>query len=84
MSEAEQHISALLSEERVFEPSEAFRAQAVIQDPAIYEQAEADPEAFWAEQAERIDWDQKWDRVLDWDNPQIGRASCRERVYGPV
>ena len=35
MSEAEQHIAALLSEERVFEPSAAFRARAVVQDPAI-------------------------------------------------
>ena len=29
--------------------------------------------AFWAEQAERLDWDKKWDRVLDWDNPPFAK-----------
>ena len=30
-------------------------------------------EAFWAEQAERLDWDTKWDQVLDWDNPPFAK-----------
>ena len=71
MSEAEQHIAALLSEEREFEPSEAFRAHAVVQDPAIYERAEADPEAFWAEQAERLAWFKHWDTVMNWTPPFV-------------
>ena len=33
----------------------------------------SDRMAFWAEQAERLDWDQKWDRVLDWDNPPFAK-----------
>ena len=33
----------------------------------------SDREAFWAEQAERLDWDKKWDRVLDWDNPPFAK-----------
>ena len=37
MSDVEENISALLSEERVFEPPEAFRARAVVSDPSIYE-----------------------------------------------
>ena len=28
---------------------------------------------FWAEQAERLDWAEKWDRVLDWDNPPFAK-----------
>ncbi len=28
-----------------------------------------DPEGFWGEAAEKIDWYQKWDRVLDFDDP---------------
>jgi len=28
-----------------------------------------DPDAFWAEQADRLDWFRKWDRVLDWQPP---------------
>ena len=38
-----------------------------------YDDAAADRPAFWAEQAERLDWDQKWDRVLDWDNPPFAK-----------
>ena len=47
-----QNIEALLSELRVFEPPEGFRADAVADDPAIYDTANADYEAFWAAQAE--------------------------------
>jgi propionyl-CoA synthetase len=31
----------------------------------IYDRSIADPEGFWAEAAEEIDWIEKWDRVLD-------------------
>ncbi|MEX2421986.1 MAG: AMP-binding protein, partial [Actinomycetota bacterium] len=71
MSEGEQNISALLSEERVFEPPEAFRARAVVQDHSIYERAEADLEAFWAEQADRLTWFQRWDTVMEWTPPWV-------------
>ncbi len=30
-------------------------------------QAEADPEAFWAGQAEQFIWSKQWSRVLEWD-----------------
>jgi len=69
MAESEQHISALLSEQRVFEPPPAFTANAVVNDPAIYERAAADPEGFWAEQAERLTWFKRWDTVLEWTPP---------------
>ena len=32
-----------------------------------------DPEGFWAEQAEALDWDEKWDQVLDWSNPPFAK-----------
>ena len=69
MAESEQHISALLSEQRVFEPPPVFTANAVVNDPAIYERAAADPEGFWAEQAERLTWFKRWDTVLEWTPP---------------
>ena len=53
VSDAQQHIEALLSERREFPPSDAFRAQALVNDRSLYERADADHEAFWAEQAER-------------------------------
>ncbi len=41
MSDVEQNIAALLSEDRVFEPPEEFRARAIVRDPSIYERAAA-------------------------------------------
>ena len=62
-------IDALLQEDRAFPPPEAFRQQANIADPKVYEEADRDPEGFWAKWAEELDWFQKWDRVLDWNPP---------------
>ena len=42
----------LLEVER-FEPPAEFREQALLNDPEVYERAAADPQAWWAEQAER-------------------------------
>jgi acetyl-CoA synthetase len=64
----EDELAALLSTER-FAPSVEFRAQALLSDPAIYEQAARDPEAWWAEQAELLDWSERWHAVLDDSDP---------------
>ncbi|MEV0705907.1 acetate--CoA ligase, partial [Saccharopolyspora sp. NPDC050389] len=40
---------------------------------ALYEQASADREAFWAKQAERLAWDTTWDQVLDWSNAPFAK-----------
>ena len=32
-----------------------------------------DPEGFWGEQAERVHWTKRWDRVLDDSNPPFYR-----------
>ncbi len=71
MSEDQQDISALLSEDRVFDPPEAFRARALIQDRSVYDRAGADPEGFWADQAERLQWFKRWDRVMEWTPPWV-------------
>jgi acetyl-CoA synthetase len=55
--------------EEVFEPSDEFKAQALFNDPAIYETAEADPEAWWESWAEKLEWAEPWTKVLDWDAP---------------
>ncbi|MEL6308868.1 MAG: acetate--CoA ligase [Chloroflexota bacterium] len=34
----------------------------------VYDEAVNDPEAFWAERAESLEWYQKWDKVLDDSN----------------
>jgi acetyl-CoA synthetase len=71
MSEDQQDISALLSEDRIFDPPDAFRARALVQDRSVYDRAEADPEGFWADQAERLLWFKRWDRVLEWTPPWV-------------
>ncbi|MEP7118775.1 MAG: AMP-binding protein, partial [Acidobacteriota bacterium] len=62
-------IDALLSEHRQFEPSAAFRAAATVNDPAVYERAEKDPEGFWAGFAAELEWSKPWDTVLEWTPP---------------
>ncbi len=67
-------IESVLQEQRVFEPSPAFSQAARIPSmeayQKLYDEAEADPQAFWARLAEQeLDWFQKWDTVLDWQPP---------------
>ena len=35
----------------------------------VFERSVSDPEAFWAEAAEQIDWIETWDKVLDQNGP---------------
>ncbi len=60
---------AELLEVETFEPPAEFRKQALLKDPAVYEQAARDPLAWWASQAEELHWFRKWDQVLDDSNP---------------
>ncbi len=71
MADVQQNIAALLSEDRVFEPPEEFRSEAIVRDRSIYERAEADFEGFWAEQAERLTWFKRWDTVMEWNPPWV-------------
>ncbi|RDI20943.1 acetate--CoA ligase [Lentzea flaviverrucosa] len=65
-------LDNLLTESRTFPPSDEFAAQANAQ-PALYEEAKADREAFWAKQAERLHWETKWDQVLDWSGAPFAK-----------
>ncbi|MPZ70683.1 MAG: acetate--CoA ligase, partial [Actinobacteria bacterium] len=62
-------IDALLEERRTFAPPDDFVADAHLTDPEVYERATADPDAWWASQAERLDWIRPWESVLEWDPP---------------
>jgi acetyl-CoA synthetase len=66
---AEPAIENLYREGRSFPPPEDFVAGAIANDPAIYEEAEADPEGWWAGQAERLRWMRPWDKVCEWAPP---------------
>src|SRR5260221_5000145 len=44
---------------------------------AAHRRSLADPESFWGEAAQAIDWEKRWDSVLDADNPAFYRwFSC--------
>jgi acetyl-CoA synthetase len=62
-------IEALLKEDRSFAPSDEFRSRALVSDPAIYDKAAKDPEAFWAEFAKELEWIAPWSKVLEWNAP---------------
>src|SRR5215203_784253 len=68
----DQELGQLLEQE-TFPPPDDFRERAVVSDPSVYDAAEADPEGFWAQQAEELHWFRKWDRVLDWSNPPFAK-----------
>ena len=50
------HELAELLDVETFAPSAEFREHALLNDPAVYERAARDPQAWWVEQAERLDW----------------------------
>jgi acetyl-CoA synthetase len=60
----EQRLDELLSVES-FDPPEAFAAAALIKR---YEQPE-DPVAYWEQQAEALDWFERWEQPLDDSDP---------------
>ena len=66
--ELERELAGLLEVER-FAPPEGFRARALLNDPALYAEAEADWQGWWARQARELDWFREWDTVLDDSNP---------------
>lgn len=62
-------LETLLDESRLFTPSDEFRAQANVNDPAIYAEALADPVAFWEKQAQELSWFEPWQTALEWNRP---------------
>ena len=69
----ESELDILLKTEQTFPPPADFVAAAEFNDPEIYDRADADPEAWWAGWAAKLDWIEPWDTVLDWSNPPHAR-----------
>ncbi len=73
MSDQGNNIKSVLVESRVFPPPPEFSANAHLKSfeeyEKLYAEAEADPEGFWAKQAENLDWFKKWNKVLEWEEP---------------
>ncbi|MCS7067413.1 MAG: acetate--CoA ligase [Meiothermus sp.] len=66
-------IEAVLKEDRVFEPSEAFRRSARINQREVYEalyrESLEQPEQFWSRIAAELHWFKPWEKVLEWNPP---------------
>ncbi len=73
MSADQTNIHTTLTENRVFEPPDSFRAQAVIQSmdeyERLYKEGETDPERFWGKIGSELHWFKPWNKVLEWNCP---------------
>ena len=66
-------IESRLTEERIFPPPASFVSQANMTDARVYDRFEAGFPDVYAEYAELLDWDRKWDQVLDASRPPFYR-----------
>ena len=67
-SDLEHQLAELLEQER-FEPPEEFKANALIKDLSVHEQAATDPVAWWREQARALHWFEEPTAALNDANP---------------
>jgi acetyl-CoA synthetase len=67
----------MMEEKKVFEPPDGIKMKAYIKRMEdyreLYQRSLRDPDGFWGELAEHLDWYKKWDKVLeyDFDKPEI-------------
>ncbi len=64
-------ITSMMGEKRSFNPPKEFKESAYIQSmdeyKKLYRRSIDDPEGFWGEMAEELDWFKKWDKVVEAD-----------------
>jgi acetyl-CoA synthetase len=64
-------------EGQIFNPSDSVKMRAYVKNmkeyEKLYQRSIDDPEGFWGELAEQLNWYKKWDKVLDWSfqKPEI-------------
>ena len=70
MAEEKKTITSMMEEKRSFPPSKEFSSKAHIKSleeyKKLYEKSIKDPDGFWGEQAQNLEWFKKWDKVLDY------------------
>ncbi len=73
--ESKQNISNLMSETRKFPVPDSFRSKAWInsmeQYEKMYRRSLDDPEGFWGEMAETLDWYKKWNKVYSFNKDTV-------------
>jgi acetyl-CoA synthetase len=64
-------IASMMAENRVFTPSREFSQTAALRSleeyKALYNWSIKDPEGFWGQVANQLDWYKKWDKFLEYD-----------------
>ncbi|MCA9796789.1 MAG: AMP-binding protein, partial [Candidatus Eremiobacteraeota bacterium] len=57
-------------DQTVYKPSQEVIDRARVKDyDELYQRSIADPEAYWAGEAEELEWFEKWNKVLEWNAP---------------
>jgi acetyl-CoA synthetase len=64
----EQRLEEMLTIE-TFDPPESFVSKALLNDPKVYEEADADWKGWWASQAKELHWFQEPTETLDDSDP---------------
>jgi acetyl-CoA synthetase len=76
---SDETLSNLMHEDRRFEPPADLAANANVK-AEVYAEADADRLAFWEKAAERLSWETRWDRVLDWDDAPFAKWFVGGRI----
>ena len=70
MAEEKKTITSMMEERRKFPPPREFSEKAYIKSledyQKLYKRSIEDPEGFWDEQAQNLEWFKKWDKVMDY------------------
>lgn len=73
MSQASGQLATVMHESRVFPPPKEFSSEAQIKSMAEYQalwnEANADTEAFWGKHAKELHWFEPYKQVLEWNEP---------------
>lgn len=72
---------ARLLERRTYAPPAAFTAQANV-TAEVYDEADADPVAFWERAAHRLDWFEPWHTAHEWEPPTDGAIPAARWFVG--
>lgn len=56
-----------------YPPSAQFAQQATVNDSSVYLRAAQDPENYWADEAQNLQWTKPFTEILDWTNPPFAK-----------
>ncbi len=62
-------INSFLNKSKNFPPPKYIQKNSWIKTTEIYKKANKDPESFWAEAAQHLEWFKPWSKILEWNLP---------------